>query len=100
VSFRHVSVLRLNRDVTARERDEIVVALRALPTTVPGIEHYRVGIDAGLADDNFDLAIVADFVDRDAYTTYRDHPSHQDVLRNMILPKLDARAAVQHEVDD
>jgi len=56
VSFRHVSVLRLNSDVTGQERD--------------------------------------------AYTTYRDHPSHQNVLRNMILPKLDARAAVQYEVDD
>ncbi len=100
MSFRHVSLLALRPDTSTVDRAAIVDALRALPAAIAAIDHYSIGVDAGLADDNFDIVVVADFADRDAFFVYRDHAEHQAVLTTLIRPHLDARAAVQYEVED
>jgi hypothetical protein len=95
--FRHVVLVKLQEGATAAQREAILDGLAALPGQVPSIRSYRFGYDAGLAEGNHDLAIVADFDDRAGYELYRDHPGHQAFIRDHLRPVLAGRAAVQHE---
>jgi len=95
--LRHCVLLRFTESVTAEQRAEVRDALRALPATIDVIRDYSVGDDVGETDGNFDLAIVAGFDDAVGYATYRDHPDHVRVVRDLIRPAVAARAAVQYE---
>jgi hypothetical protein len=95
--FRHIVLLSFHAATTDADVDEVLDALRALPARIPEIRSYVVGADAGLAEGNATIGVVADFEDRDAYLVYRDHPDHQDVIARLIRPRLAARSAVQHE---
>src|SRR4051794_560250 len=94
--FRHVALLRWQPDAPAHARAVAVEAIRALPSTIDVIRAYSVGTDGGETEGNFDVAIVADFDDADAYVVYRDHPSHRRVIDEVVRPILAARTAVQH----
>ncbi len=96
--FRHVSALTFSADATEEQVDEVVAALLELPSQIPQLRSYVVGRDAGLAEGNADLVIVADCDDVDGYLAYRDHPVHQQVLAERIRPILAARTAIQHDL--
>ncbi len=94
--LRHVVTLTFRDDTTDEQLDTIVRGLRALPDAIAEIDEYVVGVDAGLAEGNATLAIVADFSSQAAYEVYRDHPAHQAVIHDHILPVIAGRSAVQH----
>lgn len=79
------------------DAEPIAAALRALIATTSGVRGYRCGADAGFTDGAYDFAVVGEFDDRDAFTAYRDHPEHQRILREMILPNVASRTVVQLE---
>jgi hypothetical protein len=97
--FRHVVLLCWKPDATDEQRTLVHDALLGLPPQIPEIRSYQVGVDVGETDGNFSLAVVADFDDKAGYVVYRDHPAHQRVIRDLIRPILEHRAAVQHELD-
>ena len=97
MGLRHVAMLTFRDDTTDEQIDEIVAALRLLPSQIDELRSYVVGVDAGLAEGNASLAIVADFDSVAGYETYRDHPAHQAVATQLIIPVLTGRAAVQHD---
>ena len=84
--------------VTADQIAESEAALAALPGRIPELRAYGFGADAGLADGNFDYAVVADFDDVAGYERYRDHPAHREVIVQHLAPIIATRVAVQHEV--
>jgi len=94
--FRHVVLLRWSSDATREQRAAVETGLAELPGRIPEIRSYTVGSDAHVNQGNYDLVVVADFDDVDAYLVYRDHPDHQAVIRERIAPILAERAAVQH----
>jgi hypothetical protein len=96
--FRHVVLMRWKPDATQRERAAVVDALRKLPGLIPELRHYSVGADARVNEGNYDLAVVADCVDVDAYFVYRDHPDHQAAIAEHIRPILADRVAVQYQM--
>lgn len=96
--LRHVVTLSFRDDTTEPQLDEIVAALRALPAAIPELKNYVIGTDVGRSEGNATLAIVADFDSWEGYETYRDHPEHQRVAAELILPALTGRGAVQHEL--
>lgn len=95
MGFRHVVMFRWNEAADTAARQAMVDALAALPAQIPELLHYRFGPDVGLAADNWDFAVVADFADQAAYEVYRDHPAHQAVITGRIRPIVAERAAVQ-----
>jgi hypothetical protein len=97
--FRHVVLLRWIADATEEQRSHVTSGLAELPGLIPEIRDYRFGADAHMSEGNFDLAIVADFDDVDAYLVYRDHPDHVSLIKERIRPILADRAAVQHEIE-
>lgn len=76
----------------------VVEALSELPAHIPELKSYVIGTDAGVAEGNADLAVVADCDNRAGWQAYRDHPVHQQVIAELIRPYLSARSAVQHEL--
>ena len=93
--LRHVVLLRWKDDTTPEDIAAIEAALGTLPVAIPELVAYRYGRDAGLAEGNWDFAIVADVVSVDDYVTYRDHPAHQAAITERIRPHAAERAAVQ-----
>lgn len=95
--FRHVVMLRWTDGATEEQKRVVRDGLTHLPEEIPEIRSYRFGDDAGLAPDNFDLVLVADFDTQDDFLLYRDHPVHRKLVVDHIWPVTAERAAVQHE---
>lgn len=72
--------------------------LARLADLVPGIRGFVFADDAGLFGDNYDLAVIADFEDEDAYLRYAEHPAHVDFVQRVVTPLLAQRAAAQFEI--
>jgi hypothetical protein len=87
--------------VTFKWRDEgvdsvaIAEALRDLAARLDGVQSYLCGPDAGHAPGAYDFAVVGTFDDAELFAAYRDHPEHQRILREMILPNVESRTVVQ-----
>ena len=96
--FRHVALFRFVPEATDAQRLAVVEGLRSLPPQIPELLDYRVGPDAGLGADNFDLAVVADFARPEDYDTYVHHPAHVTAASTLVRPILAERAAVQYEI--
>jgi hypothetical protein len=96
--FRHVVLLCWKPDATQEARDMVRQALLGLPAEIEELRSYVIGEDVGKTDGNYSMAVVADFDDEAGYLVYRDHDTHQRIIRELIRPILESRAAVQHEV--
>jgi hypothetical protein len=97
--LRHVVCLQFKPEATAADRHAIANALAALPARIPQLRDYRCGTDAGIAEGNFDFAVVADVDDVEGFAAYRDDPEHQRIIAELIRPILARRAAVQFWID-
>ena len=100
MGFRHVVMFRWNELADEAARQALVDALSGLPAQIPELLQYRFGPDAGLAHDNWDFSVVADFADRAGYEVYRDDPAHVAVIAERIRPLVAERAVVQMHTTD
>jgi hypothetical protein len=82
--LRHIVLFELNDSATAEKIAEIRAQLVAL--AFPGRTSFTMGPDLGLRPGNFDLALVADFTDVDAYQAYDADPAHDRIRRELIAP--------------
>ena len=96
--LRHVVLLTWVPGTPPETVEAVVTALRALPARIPEIRAYSVGRDAGVAEGNAHLAVVADFDDVEGWRVYRDDPEHQRVIAELIRPNLADRTAAQFHV--
>lgn len=95
--IRHVVMFKFRDDADEAQRQAVHDAIATMPEATGVTEAYAIGPDLGLAEGNFDFAVVGDFADRDAYLTYRDHPEHQRIISDVIRPAITDRAAIQFE---
>lgn len=96
--FRHIVLFRWRDDAAADAKTAALEGLAALPGQIPDVRSFRFGTNAGAAD-NFDVGVVADFDDADAYQRYAEHPAHVALVTERLRPIIAARAAVQHRLD-
>ena len=94
---RHVVLFRWKPEADAASKGRVAEGLSELPSAIPEIRHYAFGPDAGLAEGNFDFAVVADFDDVDGYRLYAAHPAHTALIAERIRPLIADRVAVQYE---
>lgn len=100
MGLRHVVMFRWSDAADEAGRRAVAEALAGLPAQIPQILEYRFGPDVGVAEGNWDFAVVAHFADHAGYELYRDHPAHQAVIAERIRPLVSQRAAVQMLTDD
>ena len=94
--IRHVSVLTFADHATPEQVEAVATALRRLPALIPELRDYRVGPDLGVDPGNGSFVVIGDFDDVSGYVAYRDHPEHQAVAREHIIPILAGRQAAQY----
>lgn len=70
-----------------------------LSLNCPGTLSYTIGDDLGLRAGNWTFAIVADFVDADAYRGY-DLDQRHNGLRAQLAPQAEQIARLQFEIPD
>jgi len=90
-------MFRWAEGTTTGQQEEVAAKLRELPDVIKEIREYEVGSNAGVNPAAYDFVVVADFDDRDAYLTYRDHPAHRAVVDRYIEPIVAERASIQYE---
>jgi hypothetical protein len=98
VVLRHVALFRWAEGTTEEQRRAISEGLSRLPNLIPELRDYRFGEDLGLAEDNWDFAVVADFDSAEGWSTYRKHPEHERILSEQIRPAVSERASLQYEL--
>lgn len=97
MAIRHLVLLRFHDDTDPAAVQALADGLRRLPALIPAIADYHVGPDLSLSDTTWDFGISADFESVDDFHTYRDHPEHQAVIRDLVSPIVEARSAVQFD---
>jgi hypothetical protein len=95
MSFTHIVTFKWTEPSFAAQ--PVADALQAVVATLDGVQSYVCGPDINLSPGSYDFAVVGTFDDRDSFVTYRDHPEHQRIINEMIVPHLDARTVVQLE---
>ncbi|MGB3411376.1 MAG: Dabb family protein [Microthrixaceae bacterium] len=93
----HTVLLKFSTDTSEDHLDRVCDSLRGLPAVIPTLVSYRVGRDLGLAEDNFQIAVVAEFADEAGYVAYRDDRTHRSIITEQIQPHLVARSASQFQ---
>ncbi len=80
----HVVLWAFRESVAPSERDEIVRAIRDLPSRVPGIRSLVVGENVSPARaQGFTHALVDTFDDREALRRYGEHPEHTPLVARL-----------------
>ncbi|HET9611912.1 MAG TPA: Dabb family protein [Acidimicrobiales bacterium] len=100
MALRHVVMFRFAEGTTDDQRAALAAGLAGMPVATGAIdaERYRHGPDAGLNPASWDYVVVADFASADDYLTYRDHPDHRALIRDLVEPIVAERASVQYEI--
>ena len=93
--IRHVVVFRWLEGTTPEQIAALRAGLDGLPGAVPSILTYSYGPDLQLGEGRWDYAVVGDFADARGYQAYVDHPVHDAVRRDLIMPLVADRANVQ-----
>lgn len=96
--IRHVALFRWTEDTTPQHVASVRAGLDALPGSVPSIRAYVHGPDLCLGEGRWDYAVLADFDDPAGYAAYDEHPAHDSVRRELIVPRVRERAALQLEL--
>lgn len=97
--FRHVVMFRWDDRSTIVQRERAIAGLKAFAEEVRDLGTLSIGVDAGVADGNFDALVIADFDDRDAYLAYADDPRHKAMITEHLAPIVAGRAALQTQLD-
>jgi hypothetical protein len=95
--IRNIVAVRLRPDHDPAAIDTIIEGFRSLDC--PGTVSYTIGRDLGLREGNWSFAIVADFVDVDAYRGY-DLDEEHNRWRGELGPYAETTARVQFELPD
>jgi hypothetical protein len=95
--IRHVVMFRWTAEATEAQKRQVAADLGRLPGLLPVLRAYHVGPDLGLAEGNFEFAVVADFDDLEGLQAYRDNPEHREIIARFIQPIAAERAAVQYQ---
>ena len=82
----HIWSMTFTEQATAEQRTAFVEAMAALPSQIEGVASFRSGVDLGLNPGNYDVSIVAEFTDEQAWRSYIEAPAHVDFVENHVTP--------------
>ena len=93
---RNVVLVKLKPGVEPAQVDRFLDAMLSLQ--LPGLTNLTCGRDLGLRDGNFDIALVADLEDEEAYRAYDADAEHNRIRRELIGPLADRLERCQYQV--
>ena len=95
MAVRHIVLFRFAEGTPGERIDDLTAGLDALPAAIDVIRRYEHGPDLGVSPGTWDYALVAEFATLDDQRTYRDHPVHQKLIRELVEPITTDRASIQ-----
>lgn len=82
----HVIELRFREGTSDEEIRQMADGLLGLREQIDTIRAMRMGRDLRIRADNFEFASLIDFDDEAGYLEFRDHPAHQQWVRERVRP--------------
>ena len=98
-TFRHMMMMRFQRDVTGDQKQALIDGLAGMPEIMDYLRRYEYGFDLGLSDGTFDFGLIADFDSEEDWRRYSEDPDHQILIHNLIRPVAEVVVRVQLELD-
>jgi hypothetical protein len=95
MSVRHIVLFRFAEGTPDERIADLSAGLSALPPAIPEIRRYEHGRNLGANPGTWDYAVVAEFDSIEDQHTYRDHPTHQKLIRELVEPIAQDRASIQ-----
>ena len=77
--IRHVVLFQFNDAATPDRIDDYERDLNDYVAGLDGVQHYRIGRDASINPNTYDMAIVAEFTDEAAFREYFDGARHKEI---------------------
>jgi quinol monooxygenase YgiN len=96
--IRHVVLFQFNEAATGDRVDAYERDLTDYVATLDGVRSCVIGRDAGINPNTFDMAIVAEFADEEAFRAYFDGPRHKEI-QAQTADMIAAKAATQSRHD-
>jgi hypothetical protein len=91
----HIALFRWCDRVESAVSARIADRLRQMAAALPQIVSYRCGPDLGVADSSWDFAVVSVVRSAADLDGYLNHPTHREIVNDLVTPILAERAAVQ-----
>lgn len=99
--IKHIVFFRLAAMSSESEKKAHLVkikqALEVLPEVIDSLAQMEVVFNVNPAEP-YDFALIALVPDMAALADYANHPAHQQVVKELIVPYKEARACVDYEV--
>src|SRR4051812_42005802 len=96
--LRHIVLFTFKPETTAEQRETALQALAAMEHKIPEVRALTVG-HAAVSGGPFDLALVVDLDDMDAYKRYGPHEAHQYAWLQVVQPLVSDVKSIQFEYD-
>jgi hypothetical protein len=91
--LRHVVLMKLREDATPLQRAEVVRRLAAMKDEIPELKELTVGPAA--FPGGYEIGLIADVEDAEAFARYVPHPVHQAVIDDLLTPLMTDVATIQ-----
>ena len=82
--FKHIVMWKLkdDGDVNLIERNAEIIksSLSSLPSVIPEISKYEIGVNQTESERAFNVVLISEFNSREDFHTYRDHPKHVEAV--------------------
>lgn len=95
MSLRHIVLIRFENDVTDEQVAAFARGLDGLPGAISQIRSYEHGRDAGIRSGSWDYGLIAEFDSPEDFTSYVNHPAHQQLVDELLNPISATRTSVQ-----
>lgn len=95
--IRSVSLISFKEGTDHAQREAVLAAYRKLPSLIPGIVSFEVGLDQGLLQGNAGIAVIAGFATREDFVVYSTHRAHTDVIFPVCGPVMAGWSSVQFQ---
>lgn len=94
----HIVLFKWQPAIPSEAISQIMEELRNLQSLIPGILEISCGENFTGRSQGFQHGLLVKFSDRNALSTYQDHPAHQNVVENLIKPILQDIVALDYEI--
>lgn len=96
----HVVLFAVTPGTDSEQVDEMVAAVRELPSRIPGIVSVSIGQNFNNRGKNYTHGLVVRLESSEALDTYLEHPAHVEVVEDKIRPIVDDVLALDWVVTD
>ena len=96
--IRHICMFKLQEENKAANLKELLERVQVLQT-IEQVKHFEVQCNGeDLPDDNYEVALIFDFTDKEGLETYRVHPLHR-AFGDFVKKIRESRACIDYYFD-